>query len=67
MRQTNLSSTESYPGPRDFLLQRREKREKSEKEAERENLWLQVMQISLSCYDTVGVNYTSQDRLTSNQ
>ena len=53
-----------YPGPRDFLSPRREY-QVTDKEAVREDLWLPVMRISLSCYDSC--QSTSRDRLTSNQ
>ena len=45
-----------------FSAKRRDKREK---EAVRENLWLWAMRISLSCYDRCQL--TSRDPLTSNQ
>ena len=43
----------------------KERGEKREKEAERENLWYQEMRISLLCYDRC--QSTSWDQLTSNQ
>ena len=54
----------NYPGRRGFLSPRREY-QVTDNEAARENLWLPVMRISLSCYNSC--QSISRDRLTSNQ